>query len=106
MLKIGSVQLIGGVPRVVLGVDGKSSVVAQAANEGVDILEIRVDQFEKLSSAFVVDEVKVLKRHALPLIGTIRSRVEGGKAEIEESHRLDLYRQISPLVDAIDIDLG
>lgn len=106
MLKLGSVQLGTGVPRVVLGVDGESPVVAQAASEGIDILELRIDQFEKLSSVFVVDEVKVLKRHELPLIGTIRSQAEGGKIEIKESHRVDLYKQISPLVDAIDIDLS
>lgn len=105
MVKIGDVKL-GDLPRVVLGVDGESHAVAQAAGEGIDILEVRIDLFEgQLTSASVVDEVKVLKRHEMPLIGTIRSQDEGGKARCSDAQRADLYQKISPLVDAIDIDL-
>jgi len=46
-----------------------------------------------------------MKRHAVPLIGTIRNQSEGGKADISESLREELYKEISPLVNAIDIDL-
>lgn len=106
MLKIGSVTL-GALPRVVLGVVGESPVVAQAAREGVDILEARVDLFDgQLTPARVVDDVKALKRHELPLIGTIRGRGEvRGKARFSDAGRAELYQKISPLVDAIDIDL-
>lgn len=103
--KIGSVQL-GDLPRVVLGVDGNAPVVAQATGEGIDILEVRVDLFSKLTPTSVVEEVKALRRHGLPLIGTVRSREEGGNAEITDSQRADLYAKISSLVDAIDIDLS
>ncbi len=107
MLKIGDVKL-GKLPRVVLGVIGESPVVAQAAGEGVDILEVRVDLFEgQLTQASVVDEVKVLKRHEMPLIGTIRGKGEvRGKVKLSDAERADLYQNISPLVDAIDIDLS
>ena len=106
MLKIGSVEL-GNLPRVVLGVDGESHVVAQAASEGVDILEVRVDLLEKLAPAVVVSEVKVLKRHEMPLIGTIRGKGEvRGKVRLSDAERATLYQKISPLVDAIDIDLS
>ncbi len=107
MLKIGDVKL-GQLPRVVLGVIGESPVVAQAAGEGVDILEVRVDLFGgPLTPASVVDEVKVLKRHEMPLIGTIRGTGEvRGTVKLSDSERADLYQKISPLVDAIDIDLS
>lgn len=106
MLKIGDVQL-GEIPRVVLCVDGESSPVAQASGEGVDILEVRVDQFDgALTGERVVNEVKVLKRHELPLIGTIRGQSEGGKAKLTDEQRAALYQHISPLVDAIDVDLS
>lgn len=107
MLKIGDVQL-GKLPRVVLGVIGESPVVAQAAGEGVDILEVRVDLFGgQLTQASVVDEVKVLKRHEMPLIGTIRGKGEvRGKVKLSDAERAALYQKISPLVDAIDIDLS
>ena len=104
MIHIGRATL-GDLPRVVLGVDGDSPVVAQASSEGIDILEVRVDLFGNLSPAYVVHEVQALKRHALPLIGTIRSRAEGGKADLSDAQRAHLYSNISPLVDAIDIDL-
>ena len=106
MLKIGGVKL-GDVPRVVLAVDGESPAAAQAAEEGVDILEVRVDLFSgSLTSASVVDEVKILKRHGMPLIGTIRSQRERGKAKLSGAQRADLYQNISPLVDAIDVDVS
>ena len=106
MLKIGGVKL-GEVPRVVLGVDGESPAVAQAAGEGVDILEVRVDLFEgPRTPGNVVDEVKVLKRHEMSLIGTIRGQGEGGKAKFSDAQRADLYQKISPLVDAMDVDLS
>ena len=105
MLKIGSVQL-GNVPRVILCVDGNLSAVAQAAGEGVDILEIRVDLFRNLAPASVVTEVRALRRHRLPLIGTVRSELEGGAASITEIQRIELYTKVAPLVDAIDVDLA
>lgn len=107
MLKIGGVKL-GEVPRVVLGVVGESDAVARAAGEGVDILEVRIDLFEgQLTQASVVNEVKTLKRHEMPLIGTIRGKGEvRGRARLSDVERADLYQKISPLVDAIDIDLS
>ena len=105
MLKIGGVQL-GELPRVVLGVDCECPPVADAAQCGVDILEVRVDLFDNVTPNDVVSEVKVLKRHELPLIGTIRSRAEGGKANLNDAQREGLYKQISPLVHALDIDLS
>lgn len=104
VLKIGDIEL-GVLPRVVLGVDSECSAVADAARAGVDILEVRVDLFADLAPTRVVNEVKVLKQHEMPLIGTIRSRAEGGKSALTDSMRADLYKRVSPLVHAIDIDL-
>lgn len=104
-LKIGDVKL-GTLSRVVLGVDGECPAVAEAAQAGVDILEVRVDLLDTLAPSQVVSEVKVLKRHEMPLIGTIRSQAEGGKANVSDTQREDLYKRISPLVQAIDLDLS
>lgn len=103
---IGEVTL-GGLPRVVLVVDGESAAVAQAVRDGVDILELRADLFDgALTVERLVNEVKVLKRHGRPLIGTIRGPAEGGKAKLTGAQRADLYKNLSPLVDAIDVDLS
>jgi 3-dehydroquinate dehydratase-1 len=104
MPHIGGVQL-GILPRVVLSVDGESPAVAHAIGEGIDILEARVDFFAHLSPASVAKTVHALKRHHLPVIGTIRSQAEGGKAQIPEAQRATLYTIIAPFVDALDVDL-
>ena len=104
MPKIGGVKL-GELPRVVLGVDGDSHAVVQAATEGVDILEVRVDLFPHLDSQHVVEEVKLLKRYELPLIGTVRNQHESGKTNLATAQQEELYGKISPLVDAIDVDM-
>lgn len=105
MPQIGSVKL-GECPRVVLAVDGDSSSVARASRAGVDILEARVDLFPgRFTARRVVDAVTVLQRHKRPLIGTIRGQHEGGKATLSDEERVRLYQHLSPLVDAVDVDL-
>ena len=42
----------------------------------------------------------------MPLIATIRSRREGGGRSIPDSERLELFKNILPLVDAIDLELN
>ena len=104
MLKIGNVRL-GEVPRVVLGIVGNYSTLSLAAKSGVNIFEARVDQFEPVDTVFVVNEIKAIRKLDLPIIGTVRSKKEGGKANLSDSRRIALYEKISPLVDAIDIEL-
>lgn len=105
MLKIGKVQL-GRIPRVVLGVSGNYPALSRASESGVDILEIRVDQFDQIEPEYVLSEVKAIKKHSLPLIGTIRTKGEGGKARISDSRRIALYQKIAPWVEAIDVELS
>lgn len=104
MLKIGKVQL-GQIPRVVLGVSGNYTALSRASESGVDILEIRVDQFDRIEPEYVLSEVKTIKKHNLPLIGTIRAKGEGGKARISDSMRIALYQKIAPWVEAVDVEL-
>jgi len=103
-LAIGTVRL-GGIPRVVLAISEDRPSLASAAATGVDIFELRVDQLVNHTTDHVVTLVKRLKRHGLPIIGTVRSRSEGGAANLSAARRLSLYAAISPLVDAIDVEL-
>lgn len=105
MVKIGSVQL-GHVPRVVLSVSGESALLRRAAWEGVDLIEVRVDQFRRLDVSAVVREVRSVTRYGLPLIGTVRSHREGGQAELTDAQRLALFAALAPVVDAVDVELG
>lgn len=103
--RIGCIRL-GRVPRVVLAVDGdRPAILRQARRAGVDLLEARVDQFHRLDVAAVAQQTARLKRYGLPLIGTVRSRLEGGAAALSDAQRQRLYAQVIPLVDAVDVDL-
>jgi 3-dehydroquinate dehydratase I len=103
--KIGDVQL-GNVPRVVLVVSGDAPALRHAAEHGVDIFELRVDQLRTSDVARVVAEVKLIRKHRLPIIGTVRSAKEGGAGDLSDSKRAALYEAIFPLVDAIDIEVS
>ncbi len=105
MLKLGSLEL-GAVPRVAVGFtdDASASLVADAQSRGVDIAEIRVDQFSTHDPGHVED---VLGRFAgLPTIATIRTRSHGGAWDDSEDRRLSLFESVLPRVDAIDVELG
>lgn len=105
MLRIGKVQL-GQIPRVVLAVSGNYSALSRASENCVDILEVRVDHFDQIEPKYVFNEVTAIKKHNLPLIGTVRSKREGGKASISDSRQIALYRKIAPLVEALDVELS
>lgn len=105
MVKIGSMRL-GRVPRVVLSVPGEVALLRRAAWEGADLIEARVDQFRRLDVFAVAREVRAIVRHGLPVIGTVRSRHEGGQAGLADARRLTLFAAFAPLVDALDVELG
>ena len=92
----------------------------QGKSVGSDIFEIRIDLllknepgFEKYLKSSRADSVlyekitewlKDAKEQRLPLIGTIRSKKEGGFFERSESELFDLIQKIIPDVDYIDIE--
>lgn len=70
-----------------------------------DIIELRVDLFDKLSPEHIEMIFRLAKdKFKKPLIGTIRSIKEGGKKEVPD--RLGLYRTIIPLSDLVDVEIG
>ncbi|MDR2945027.1 MAG: type I 3-dehydroquinate dehydratase [Methanosarcinales archaeon] len=87
---------------------------------GADILELRFDLlltnttgFEKyLKKDFeenaLIDQIKEwikdAKDSGLPVIGTLRSKKEGGAFEGKEADRFDLIKKIIPDTDYIDIE--
>lgn len=97
---IGSCEL-GSVPRTVAIIDRTLWIedIVKLQEIGTDILEIRVDTFTQDIKAICsfINEIK--KACSLPLIGTIRENT--GNLE----KRLDFFKSIIPLVDAVDIEL-
>ena len=105
MPKIGAVTL-GEIPRVVFSVWKDASALKHASHQGVDMFEFRVDRCPYRNASDIVDEARAIRRHGLPVIGTVRSRREGGAIALAEAKRLALYERIAPFVDAIDIELS
>lgn len=105
MVAIGSCAL-GRLPRVVVALrDGhRRDEVAEALRQGADIIEARIDSFHEHDTAYVLAELR--KFSGMPTIGTIRGRAEGGAWTESEAGRLALYQAMTPLVDAVDIEIG
>ncbi len=99
-IMIGTVEL-GTIPRVAATVDRllPMDILRELPEKGVTILEIRVDCITEPFSA-VAEYVKEIRNTVqLPLIGTIRE-TDGNR-----HNRLELFKQLIPLIDAIDIEI-
>lgn len=104
MINIGNLAL-GTRPHLVAAMTDRTSAdeARAAVDAGVDLLELRIDQFSSRDSEHVVKVVRTLA--GLPLLCTIRHAIEGGAWEQGEAERLDLYLRLLPYVDAVDVEL-
>lgn len=106
----------------VVGTVTKSVKETSAAGKkaGADILEVRLDLllnntpgFEKylkgdFEDPILIDQLKMWIKEAketdLPVIGTLRSKKEGGAFEGKEADQINLIKEILPIVDFADIE--
>ncbi|GIW44674.1 MAG: 3-dehydroquinate dehydratase [Candidatus Binatia bacterium] len=96
----------GDRPRVVLAVRDHLAPVRRLCRPGVDILELRVDQFSRLDPAHVENVARqVGKEFGRPLLATVRWQREGGGAGLADQARLELFRTLLPHVAAVDVEL-
>ena len=86
--------------------DGVSpkELVKVKKSRAVDIVEIRIDQFSRFDTGYVLKEISKFK--SFSILATIRSSKEGGKWRLPEERRLSLFREIIPYVDGIDVELS
>ena len=107
IVKLGNIKL-GSMPRVVIVLSGHESMktINAIKSKGADVLELRVDQLNDFSIEAVFKKVSSLQGKGLPIIVTIRNKKEGGKRSISDEKRLELFKAVIPLVDAIDIELN
>lgn len=85
--------------------DGSTAAdIEHAIHDGLDVAELRIDRYQSFEPAHVVAEVK--RFAALPTIGTIRTRAEGGEWDGSDADRLDLFRRVLPEVDGVDVELS
>lgn len=98
-LKLGEIPHIAGVLT-----DNDVININHNVLNTADIIELRVDLFERLSAEHIEMIFRLAKdKFKKPIIGTIRSVKEGGRKEIPR--RLGLYRVIIPLSDLVDVEI-
>lgn len=70
--------------------------------EGADLIELRVDLFEKIDD---IESVFILARSkfSLPILATIRIPSEGGKREF--LNRIEIYKKVIPYSDFVDVEI-
>lgn len=106
MLKIGNV-ILGKEPKIVLTIgEIKLNLLKSSLLKKVDILEIRIDCFKNIEEKNVIRFVSAIKKKGLPIIVTIRSKKEGGARDIFSLRRLQFFKAVIPLIDAVDIELN
>ncbi|MEW6556518.1 MAG: type I 3-dehydroquinate dehydratase [Elusimicrobiota bacterium] len=92
-------------PKIAVVISDKEANNTIKKLSGIDILEIRVDQFKKLNLEYITDIVKIRKQTGLPLILTVRSKEEGGEKKITDTVKLEIFKRAIRLVDVVDIEL-
>lgn len=114
-LKIRAVTIGDGIPKICVSLIGEtaSELEEEAAfllSEGVDVIEWRVDFFEKADDINEVLQTLEYIRNwigDIPLVFTFRSKKEGGERELAREAYLTLNKAAasSGLADLIDVEL-
>jgi len=109
-MKIKGIEL-GAAPRAAAVITGgvDSRAVKKALKAGADLLEVRVDTFEKRSPGELTAAFERLLRAtsgSTPVILTVRSAREGGKVKIPDPERLEIFNALMPFADMVDIELS
>lgn len=92
-------------PRVVLAVQDDVRRARRAIRPGVDLVELRIDQFARPDTGGVETVARALARSGRPLLATVRSAAEGGATFLDDPTRASLWRAALPHVAAIDVEI-
>lgn len=94
-----------GVPVVVPFTDRDDlDEIRRCRRSGCDVVELRVDRFERIDVESVVAFASALAD--VPTIATIRSSDEGGEWSGDDAGRRELFEALIPVVDAIDVEIA
>jgi 3-dehydroquinate dehydratase I len=96
--------LDSGVPLVVASFYDDEVLAEKAPSLGVDVAELRIDQFSRTDVEHVVRQARLFG--GMPTLATVRAAHEGGAWQGTDEERLELYRAVLPFVDAVDVELS
>lgn len=93
-------------PAVALSVTDRDDPAcwARSLELGVDVVELRLDRFADPSIDAATAVVGPFA--PVPTLATVRSGAEGGDWSGTDAARLELFRRLLPVVDAVDIELS
>ncbi|MDA8215736.1 MAG: type I 3-dehydroquinate dehydratase [Nitrospiraceae bacterium] len=98
--KLGEKPLIAGALN-----DTDVLTVTKDSLNPADIIELRIDMFEKLSINHIENIFKTAKENfKKPIIATVRDVKEGGQKEI--SDKLSIYMAVIPLSNVVDVEIN
>lgn len=105
MPAIGTLPL-GPIPRIAAPVTDRDLRTDDAlVRRYADIVELRIDRFERHDPAYVADVCRAARALQRPLIATVRAAAEGGDADLSDAERLAAFTAALPLVEAVDVEL-
>jgi len=98
---------LGKKPLIALPVDDKEfdKTIETAKTKGIDIIELRIDQFSDRSIDYILDKVSKVKELGMGIIATVRSAKEGG-TPISDYERERIFKAVAPSADILDIELS
>lgn len=108
-MKLGNLELIPGVPRIAVSLTQATQVdqLQHWIQQGLDIVELRLDLFEPSQEAEINATIASCQEAGLPVILTLRTRAEGGQWQGSRGDYRQLIRQLATSgANAIDIELN
>lgn len=115
VVKVRNVTIGEGIPKICVPIVGKTNEeiikeIKYLKNINLDLVEWRVDYYEKVENINAVKELLASLREILidtPILFTFRSVKEGGEKEISKEYYVKLNKEIlaTKLVDLIDVEL-
>ncbi|MGC9188618.1 MAG: type I 3-dehydroquinate dehydratase [Sulfurihydrogenibium sp.] len=82
---------------------GIDDILVKALLEGIDIIELRIDQFEDKNLEHIIKVANKVKEKGFIALATVRSKLEGG-VDIPDEERLKIFKYICDYVDMADIE--
>ena len=106
MIKLGD-AILNGAPRIVASVTDMESNQA-IVSKHIDILEVRVDQFENIKLDHIKGNILQRSKTEIPIILTVRNdEAEGGGHEhISDDFKYEIFKTVISMVHAVDIELN
>ncbi|KXT79556.1 type I 3-dehydroquinate dehydratase [Streptococcus panodentis] len=111
---VGNVTLGEGRPKIIVPIVGRTEdeileAAAQAKELDCDLIEWRIDFYEKVEEASQAAALSHKVKAAIqkPLLVTFRTKKEGGELELSDQSYFDIYREVlhHGAADLLDVEL-